>query len=122
MFPESARWLAADLRSFSRARPTPLRGEISLRRRLVFFTLFLAFSGRVVAQSAQVLPRHFGAPEAQAVEPLEPVLEATFEPADSQLIPGYVPEESPSSPYAGAIFDRPTMFGNWWGARDALLE
>src|SRR5262249_90525 len=94
-----------------------LAGEISLLQRFVVFTVLLALTGRAVAQSAEELPPGFEAPARSALVP-----DAAFAPADSQPFSEYVPEEPPSSPYAGAIMDRPRMFGNWWGARDALLE
>jgi porin len=93
-----------------------------LLRRFVVFTFILAFSGRAVAKSAHELPPGFGAPEAEAPAPSATIPDATFDPADTHVLPEDVPVEPPPSPSAGPVLDRPKLFGNWWGARDALLE
>jgi hypothetical protein len=65
-----------------------------------------------VAQSAEALLPGWPAADSEANELLEVVPDATSDPANSQLIPEYLPEDSPPSPFAGALVDRPNLTGN----------
>jgi porin len=63
-------------------------------------------------------------PDAATVEPPAPAPGATIDPAGPHLVaPEFAfPEDPPPSPFAATILDRAKLTGNWWGARDALLE
>lgn len=62
------------------------------------------------------------APESEAVDPRGPGPIAASDSAMPQFMVPAFSDDSPASPFAGPLFDRTTLTGNWWGARDALLE
>lgn len=83
----------------------------------------IATCGSAAAEPSEIIdPSGIAAPDAVTVDPREPEPIATIEPAGPQLMAPAFPEDWRPSPFAGTIFDRPKLTGNWWGARDALAE
>ncbi len=101
----------------------PLHGEISLLGRSLLLILLIASCGSAAADTPVILPLSGNAaPETDTFDPQRPESVATIEPGNPQFIAPAFPEESPPSPFAGTIFERPKLTGNWWGSRDALAE
>jgi hypothetical protein len=89
-----------------------------LPSRALIVVLLLAGSGFAVQAAENPHGRNGTESATESVEALK--LQA-----DGAVPPSVVPTlaySHASSPFAGSIFDRPKLTGNWWNARDELLE